>query len=277
LSAAVREEIGWESPNEWDFKNETLAQKCKKLKVGRSFEGVAKKLDLATEAAAGISISKGKRSVAVAAQPSPSKSPSKVSKSGSASSVITSTTPTSSTHRSSRTKTQDSETMLAKAVRLQRAKDNPGNPIPSSDFVLLSSLPDDHLLDVASDSGLALVFGVGSSAELLSLVRAKEIAQAALAQAQVTLAEQKATADAVLAKTAQRGDPEPSVVQSPGPSEVQAPDAVANPSPLQPSNKPSIPAKSSRAKLPKLPKQVCSRSLRKTPARQARVSLRVSK
>jgi hypothetical protein len=25
LSAEVREEIGWESPNEWDFKNETLA------------------------------------------------------------------------------------------------------------------------------------------------------------------------------------------------------------------------------------------------------------
>jgi hypothetical protein len=144
--------------------------------------------------------------------------------------------------------------MLAKVVRLQWAKDNPGNPVPSSDFVLLSSLPDDHLLDVASDSGLALVSGVGSSAELLSLVRAKEIAQAALAQDQVTLAEQKAAADAVLAETAQRGDPEPSVVQSPGPSEVQAPDAVANPSPLQPSNKPSIHAKSSRAKLPKLPK-----------------------
>jgi hypothetical protein len=27
--------------------------------------------------------------------------------------------------------------MLAKAVRLQHAKDNPGNPLPSSDFVLL--------------------------------------------------------------------------------------------------------------------------------------------
>jgi hypothetical protein len=131
LSAAVREEIGWESPTEWDFKNETLAQRCKKLKVGRSFEGVAKKLDLAAEAAAGISVSKGKRSVAVAAQPSPSKSPSKVSKSGSASSIITTSIPTSITHHSSRSKTQDSESMLAKAVRLQQAKDNPGNPLPS--------------------------------------------------------------------------------------------------------------------------------------------------
>jgi hypothetical protein len=77
LSAAVCEEIGWESPNEWDLKNETLAQWCKKLKVGRSFEGVAKKLDLAAEAAVGIPVAKGKRSVAVAAQlPPPSLPPS---------------------------------------------------------------------------------------------------------------------------------------------------------------------------------------------------------
>jgi hypothetical protein len=66
--------------------------------------------------------------------------------------------------------------MLAKAVRLQKAKDNPSNPLPSSYFVLLSSLPDDHLLAVASDSCLALVLGVGSCVDLLSLVRAKEIA-----------------------------------------------------------------------------------------------------
>jgi hypothetical protein len=122
LSAAVREEIGWESPNEWDIKNETLAQQCKKLKVGRSFEGVAKKLDLAVEVAVGISISKGKQSVAVAAQLSPSNSPSKLSKSGSASSVVTASTPTSSTHRSSRTKAQDSESMMAKAIHLQKPR-----------------------------------------------------------------------------------------------------------------------------------------------------------
>jgi hypothetical protein len=215
LSAAIREEIGWESPNEWDFKNETLAQRCKKLKVGRSLDGVAKKLDLAAEAAAGIPISKGKRSVAVAAQLSPSKSPSKLSKSGSASSVVTASTPTSSTHRSSRTKAHDSESMMAKVVRLQKAKDNPGNPLPSSDFVLLSSLPDDHLLAVASDSGLALVSGVGSSADLLSLVRVKEIAQATLAQAHVKFAEQKAADEAALAAAAQVVEPGPSVVQCP--------------------------------------------------------------
>jgi hypothetical protein len=65
--------------------------------------------------------------------------------------------------------------MMAKAVRLQKNKDNSGNPPPSADFVLLSSLPDDHLLSVASDSGLALVSGAGSVDEFLSLVRAKEL------------------------------------------------------------------------------------------------------
>jgi hypothetical protein len=43
---------------------------------------------------------------------------------------------------------------------------------------------------------------VGSSADLLSLVRVKEIAQAALAQAHVKFAEQKAVDEAALAAAA---------------------------------------------------------------------------
>jgi hypothetical protein len=104
-------------------------------------------------------------------------------------------------------------------------------------------LPDDHLLAVASDSGLELVSGLGSTAELLSLVRAKEIAQAALAQAQVKLAEQKAAVDDALVEAAQPVDLGPSVVQSPV--------VAASPEPLQSSIEPRIPApKISRAKLP---------------------------
>jgi hypothetical protein len=56
-----REEIGWVSPGDEDSEHKTLAQKCKKLKVGRGFEGVAKKLDLASEASVGLAVSKGKR------------------------------------------------------------------------------------------------------------------------------------------------------------------------------------------------------------------------
>jgi hypothetical protein len=78
LSAEDRADIGWESPTQWDFENETLAQHCKKLKVGRSFAGVAKKLDLTAEASAGMLVAKGKRSTTVAASPLPvSASPSK--------------------------------------------------------------------------------------------------------------------------------------------------------------------------------------------------------
>jgi hypothetical protein len=101
--------------------------------------------------------------------------------------------------------------MMAKAVRLQKNKDNSGNPLPSADFVLLSSLLDDHLLSVASDSGLALVSGAGSVDEFLSLVRAKELAQAALAQAKIKFDEQKA-AEVASAVAAQVMEAEPSVV-----------------------------------------------------------------
>jgi hypothetical protein len=75
--------------------------------------------------------------------------------------------------------------MLEKVIHLLENKDNPDTSLPNPTFVLLSSLPDDHLLEVASAVGLALLPRVGTCSELLSLVQAKEIAQAALAQAQV--------------------------------------------------------------------------------------------
>jgi hypothetical protein len=157
--------------------------------------------------------------------------------------------------------------MLAKAVHLQKAKDNPGNPLPSSDFVLLSSLSDDHLLDVASDSALALVLGVGSCVDLLSLVRTKEIAQAALAQAQVKFVDQKADEEAATAAAAQAIDTGPSVAQCPAPASVDLP-------PQAPVVPEAYAPKLSRAKSSKQTKQACSWVLHKTPTRQARVSLR---
>jgi hypothetical protein len=89
--------------------------------------------------------------------------------------------------------------MLEKAMRLQENKDNPGTSLLNPDFVLLSFLLDDHLLEVASDVGLSLLPGVGSCSELLSLVQAKEITQAALAQAQGKFTKQKADEEAAVA------------------------------------------------------------------------------
>jgi hypothetical protein len=37
LSEAERQEIGWESPDEWEFENETLTERCKKLNLCRPF------------------------------------------------------------------------------------------------------------------------------------------------------------------------------------------------------------------------------------------------
>jgi hypothetical protein len=55
--------------------------------------------------------------------------------------------------------------------------------IVTSEYVLLSSRSDAHLLAVAADLGMAINPSVGSPGDMLSLVRAKEIAQALLATA----------------------------------------------------------------------------------------------
>lgn len=71
--------------------------------------------------------------------------------------------------------------MLQKAVRVTAEKNDLGKSVPpSSDFLVLDAMPDDLLLQVASDVGLALDSHYGSPSELLSLIRAKELAQAKL-------------------------------------------------------------------------------------------------
>jgi hypothetical protein len=200
-----------------------LAQHCKKLKIGRSFAGVAKKLDLTAEASAGMTVAKGKHSAAVAASPLlDSASPSKVSKSGSTASTITSSTPTSSARRSGRIKGKDAENMLQKAVRVQASKD-PGMPAPSAHFVLLTSLPDDRLLAVALDSGIALLPGVGSAGDLISLVKAKELAQDTLAQAQALAAKRAEEESIHAAEASSTATTSTSAVDVPAPSPVRCP------------------------------------------------------
>jgi hypothetical protein len=276
LSAEDRADIGWESPTNWDFENETLAQHCKKLKVGRSFAGVAKKLDLTAEVSAGITVAKGKRSAAVAASPLlDTASPSKISKSGSAASTVTSSTPTSSARRSGRIKGKDVENMLQKAVRVQASKD-PGTLAPSADFVLLSSLPDERLLAVASDSGVALLPGVGSVGDLISLVKAKELAQATLAQAQA-LASKRAEEESIrAAEAAANATASTSAVDVPVSSPLGC--LVNSDNHSLPKGKcmPAIP-KPKRVSKKVLSSPLAPRALRKTPARQARASPRVSK
>ena len=53
----------------------------------------------------------------------------------------------------------------------------------SSPFSVLQDLPDSHLASVVHDVGLAFAVETGREAEVLSLIRAKEAAQAAIAEA----------------------------------------------------------------------------------------------
>jgi hypothetical protein len=65
LSSADREEVGWESPEDWEYDNETLAQKIAKLKKKQDGEvdnPPANKLDSTKEAAGAPGVSNVKKS-----------------------------------------------------------------------------------------------------------------------------------------------------------------------------------------------------------------------
>lgn len=90
-----------------------------------------------------------------------------------------------STARKSRCVANLGESMLDRATRRATAKDvvPTGIPAASPKCVLLSEFLDSHFLSVASDSGLAFDSSLGSLSGLLSVIRANELAQAALAKA----------------------------------------------------------------------------------------------
>jgi hypothetical protein len=100
--------------------------------------------------------------------------------------------------------------MLDKAVHQAAAKNDMSkcSSPPRSDFNVLSAASDSHLLSVASDVGLVLAMG-SSPSSFLSLVRAKEIAQASLAIA---------TAKAAATAAARAADKEAAASVAPPPS-----------------------------------------------------------
>jgi hypothetical protein len=96
MTLADMQEIWWESPDDWDFENKTLTEKCKKLKcntfISKSSKQASTKnprFDLSGEAVVAI-VSGAKCSKA----------------------IISPMTPSSSTHRSARGKGQDAESMF---------------------------------------------------------------------------------------------------------------------------------------------------------------------
>ena len=87
--------------------------------------------------------------------------------------------------------------VLERAEKRAAAKDLPPpgtSPVPSgvasSVRLVLPSLSDDHLLNIMSDVGVVVDSSVGSPSSLLAIIRANEMAQAAIAKAKEAVASQ---------------------------------------------------------------------------------------
>jgi hypothetical protein len=122
--------------------------------------------------------------------------------------------PVNSTRKSLRGVGSASVPVLDKAIRMAEEKD-PGNHSKSlSGFAILQNSSDDHLLAVAAGSSIIFPSGAGNPAPILSLLRAKELAQAELALARDKIeAEQQRDKEQSQQET--REEPQPS---PPGPS-----------------------------------------------------------
>ena len=76
------------------------------------------------------------------------------------------------------------------------AKKNPKGTNLDPIFAILQDIPDAHFLSVASDSCVLFPSSDGQAAEALSLIRANELAQAALASTRVRLEQEQLAARA---------------------------------------------------------------------------------
>jgi hypothetical protein len=110
MLVADRAEIGWESPEDWEFDNETLASKIAKLKKKQDGEvdnppAAQSKLDLLKEVVATSNVSKAKRSMAVVS-------------------------PIAGTRSSARGKCMEAEPILQKVVKHAAVKSGTTHPFP---------------------------------------------------------------------------------------------------------------------------------------------------
>jgi hypothetical protein len=164
LSAADRADIGWESPEDWEYDNETLAEKIVKLKKKQDGEvdnppSTPSKPDLAREVAASAQVVKAKRSTVVVS-------------------------PISGSRTSVWGKGLESEPILQKAIKRAVAKACTGSSPPlKSKFAAFSSTLDFFFLGLAADCGLTLEDSTMPSSSVLSVIRARELAQAKIAEA----------------------------------------------------------------------------------------------
>jgi hypothetical protein len=157
LSATDRADIGWESPEDWEYDNETLAAKIAKLKKKQDGEvdnppSTPCKPDLVGEVAASVRVAKAKRSAAVVS-------------------------PISGSRTSARGKGMESEPILQKAIKRTATKAGTDSPSPMKPkFDAFSSTPELFFLGLAKECGLSLGDSSISPSAVLLVIRAREIA-----------------------------------------------------------------------------------------------------
>jgi hypothetical protein len=253
LNAADRVDIGLESPENWEFDNETLAQKIAKLKKKQDGEvhnspASPRNPDLTKEVAASAPTTKAKHSASVIS-------------------------PIAGTRSSARGKGSESMPILQRAVNRAAAKaGTPTTPLPSSTasaYIALSAFPDLHFMGIAQDCGLVLGNSSLSSADVLFVIRAREAAQAKLTEASDRAAAKEAARVADTSQKAAEGE-----CTSVG---TRPPIHAANEVQVEETGDPefitvaSLSTKRKQKKsVPKLPTRT---NLRSTPARQARALL----
>jgi hypothetical protein len=224
-----------------------LAEKIAKLKKKQDGEvenppASAPKIDLAKEVAASTQVSKAKCSVVVVS-------------------------PISGSRSSACARGSEAEPILQKAIKRAVAKSGMSPP-PNSQFLAFSSTPDLHFMGVVGDCGLVLGDGHSSSSPstLLSVIRAKEIAQAKLVEA-IEVATQQVGQQASEIAAAPLPEEPTSVVGTSVPLSQEVPPAeeIGNPDDI-------LVALLKRQKKKEAPREALPprTNLRDTPSRQAR-------
>ncbi|KAK1620260.1 hypothetical protein QYE76_025777 [Lolium multiflorum] len=155
MSAEDKLEVGWESPEDWENDQETLAEKIAKLK--RKQDGEVDNPPSRIKKKPGVKPPR----------------------------AVVTPSPVTATRRSSRGKGANPEHVLLSASKRAAQKDQgtPSATEPTDPFLVLPSVSDSHLWGVARDAGLGLDVTGSSPSSLLSLIRAKELAQARLSEA----------------------------------------------------------------------------------------------
>jgi hypothetical protein len=120
---------------------------------------------------------------------------------------------TAAARKSARNVASSAASVMQKAMSRKADQNNTGKPPRVSSFCLLSLAPDSHFLKVAKDAHVMFRPEKGSPAEQLSAIRAQELVQASLAEAEARW--ELARLRALEAKVAQSEvAPQPSSLQN---------------------------------------------------------------